>query len=148
MWHAPPECGRGHSRGSRRRPTLRGVNAPRGQPLFLAFGGASIQGNERTDLDRERAVNLAVVRLLKIVGEAAARLTPELWDRQPEVPWPLIVGPRNRECRIFVLGRPWCHHARRRRGLRKRGFLSRPPGVECIRAGIRHALEASPGSVP
>jgi uncharacterized protein with HEPN domain len=41
-------------------------------------------------------LNLAVVRLLEIVGEAAARLTPELRDRHPEVPWPLIVGLRNR----------------------------------------------------
>jgi uncharacterized protein with HEPN domain len=55
-----------------------------------------IQGKERTDLDRERLLNLALVRLLEIVGEAAARLSPELRDRHPEVPWPLVVGLRNR----------------------------------------------------
>src|SRR5208282_6740919 len=37
---------------------------------------------------------------------------------------------------------PW------RRSWRKRGFLPGPPGVECRRGGIRHALEASPGPVP
>ena len=55
-----------------------------------------IQGKERADLDRERLLNLALVRLLEIVGEAAARLSAEFRDGHPEVPWTFIVGLRNR----------------------------------------------------
>jgi uncharacterized protein with HEPN domain len=55
-----------------------------------------VRGKRRADLDRERLLNLALVRLLEIVGEAAARVTPGLRDAHPEVPWPLIVGLRNR----------------------------------------------------
>jgi uncharacterized protein with HEPN domain len=55
-----------------------------------------IHGKERADLDRERLLNLALVRLLEIIGEAATRVSLELRARHPEVPWPLIVGLRNR----------------------------------------------------
>ena len=50
----------------------------------------------RADLDRERLLNLAMVRLMEIVGEAAARVSPEFRAGHPEIPWPLIVGLRNR----------------------------------------------------
>jgi uncharacterized protein with HEPN domain len=53
-------------------------------------------GKVRADLDRDRLLNLALVRLLEIVGEAAARVTPALRGSHPEVPWPQIVGLRNR----------------------------------------------------
>ena len=37
-----------------------------------------------------------MVRLLEIVGEAAARLSPDTRDRYPRIPWPDIIGLRNR----------------------------------------------------
>ena len=55
-----------------------------------------VAGKARPDLDRDRLLNLALVRLLEIVGEAAARVTPGLRVAHPEVPWPAIVGLRNR----------------------------------------------------
>jgi uncharacterized protein with HEPN domain len=36
------------------------------------------------------------VRLLEIVGEAASRVPPEDCARNPEIPWPKIVGLRSR----------------------------------------------------
>jgi len=36
------------------------------------------------------------VRLLEVVGEAAARVSPATQSRIPDVPWPQIVGMRNR----------------------------------------------------
>jgi len=54
------------------------------------------QGRTRTDLDSDRLLNLALVRLLEIVGEAAARMPKDGCARYPEIPWPEIVGLRNR----------------------------------------------------
>ena len=54
------------------------------------------RGKTRGDLDSDRKLNLALVRLLEIVGEAAARMTePERTD-YPGMPWDEIVGLRNR----------------------------------------------------
>jgi len=54
------------------------------------------QGRTRTDLDSDRMLNLALVRLLEIVGEAAARVSDEERARFPSIPWSQIVGLRNR----------------------------------------------------
>jgi uncharacterized protein with HEPN domain len=54
------------------------------------------QGRTRADLDRERMLELAVVRVLEVIGEAATRLPDEVRERHPEVPWGSIVGLRNR----------------------------------------------------
>ena len=57
---------------------------------------AMCRGRARADLDRDRMLNLAVVRLLTIIGEAAGRITQEKRAQSPEIPWPRIVGMRNR----------------------------------------------------
>jgi uncharacterized protein with HEPN domain len=41
-------------------------------------------------------LNLALVRLLEIVGEAAGRVSEVERALHPEIPWPQIVGLRNR----------------------------------------------------
>ncbi len=53
-------------------------------------------GRSRADLDKDRQFNLALVRLLEIVGEAAARVPEEVRAPHPEVPWPQIISLRNR----------------------------------------------------
>ena len=53
-------------------------------------------GKTRADLDRERLLELGLLRLLEVVGEAATRLPDELRQRHPEVPWARITGLRNR----------------------------------------------------
>lgn len=53
-------------------------------------------GRSRRDLDTDRQLNLSLVRLVEVVGEAAGRVTPATRDRLPTVPWAEIVGLRNR----------------------------------------------------
>ena len=55
-----------------------------------------VRGRTRGDLDSDRLLALAVVRLLEIIGEAAARVPAEERARRPGIPWASIVGLRNR----------------------------------------------------
>jgi uncharacterized protein with HEPN domain len=54
------------------------------------------RGRSRGDLDSDRLLALALVRLLEIIGEAAGRVPAEEQALRPAVPWPSIVGLRNR----------------------------------------------------
>ena len=54
------------------------------------------QSKTRQDLDADRQLNLSLVRLLEIVGEAAGRVSEATRDQHPEIPWADIVGLRNR----------------------------------------------------
>jgi uncharacterized protein with HEPN domain len=55
-----------------------------------------VRDKTRSDLDSDRVLNLALVRLLEIVGEAANRVSKEEQVLHPEIPWPQIIGLRNR----------------------------------------------------
>jgi uncharacterized protein with HEPN domain len=55
-----------------------------------------VEGKRRVDLDTDRKLNLALVRLLEILGEAAGRISKEERDRYSNIPWVEIVGLRNR----------------------------------------------------
>lgn len=55
-----------------------------------------VRGRSRTDIDADRQLNLALVRLLEIVGEAAARTTDRERGLYPDIPWMEIIGLRNR----------------------------------------------------
>lgn len=57
---------------------------------------AMASGRTRGDLDTDRQLNLALVRLLEIIGEAAGRVPAEERALHPNIPWPEIVGLRNR----------------------------------------------------
>jgi uncharacterized protein with HEPN domain len=57
---------------------------------------AMVAGRSRADLDSDRMLNLSLVRLLEIVGEAAARIDETTRQQIPAVPWPQIIGLRNR----------------------------------------------------
>ncbi len=54
------------------------------------------QGKQRRDLDQDELLCLALVRLLEIVGEAASKVSQGTRDQHPEIPWPQILGMRNR----------------------------------------------------
>jgi len=54
------------------------------------------RGRTRADLDTDRQFNLALVRLVEIVGEAAARVSNGTLERYPDIPWSEIVSLRNR----------------------------------------------------
>jgi uncharacterized protein with HEPN domain len=47
-------------------------------------------------LDRDRLLNLALVRLCELIGEAASKAPPKTTGRYPQIPWPHIVSFRNR----------------------------------------------------
>jgi uncharacterized protein with HEPN domain len=55
-----------------------------------------VLGRERNDLESNRQLSLALVRLLEIVGEAASRVTPDSRAAYDLIPWADIVGLRNR----------------------------------------------------
>lgn len=53
-------------------------------------------GKSRADLDTDRKLNLSLVRLLEVVGEAAGRVPKPEQDRYPAIPWTEITSLRNR----------------------------------------------------
>jgi uncharacterized protein with HEPN domain len=48
------------------------------------------------DIKRDRVLQLALVRLVEIVGEAAGRVSPETRDQYADLPWQGMIGMRNR----------------------------------------------------
>lgn len=55
-----------------------------------------IQGRQRTDLEMDEMLSLAIVRLLEIVGEAAAHVSESVQASQSGIPWRQITSARNR----------------------------------------------------
>jgi uncharacterized protein with HEPN domain len=55
-----------------------------------------MQSSTRDDLNRDRKLVHSLVRLLEIIGEAASQVSEGLRESTPEVPWPVIIGMRNR----------------------------------------------------
>jgi uncharacterized protein with HEPN domain len=56
----------------------------------------AMRGRTRADLDTDRQLNLSLVRLLEIVGEAAGRVPSEERTVHLDIAWPEIIGLRNR----------------------------------------------------
>jgi uncharacterized protein with HEPN domain len=54
------------------------------------------RGRARGDLDSDRQLNLALVRLLEIIGEAASRVSETTQRTHPQIAWVEITGLRNR----------------------------------------------------
>ena len=44
----------------------------------------------------DRMLNLSLVRLLEIIGEAARGISPELREAHPEIEWQKLTGMRDR----------------------------------------------------
>ncbi len=63
---------------------------------YAQEASALVQGKTRADLDSDRLLNLALVRLLEIVGEAANRIPKAEQNQYSQIPWPQIVSLRNR----------------------------------------------------
>ncbi len=53
-------------------------------------------GYTRSDLDTNRMLSLALIRLMEIIGEAANRVPRPFRSRYPQVPWRDISDLRNR----------------------------------------------------
>jgi len=54
------------------------------------------KGRSREDLDTDLVLAAALERFIKIIGEAASRVSAPTRDAHTEVPWTEIVGMRNR----------------------------------------------------
>lgn len=52
--------------------------------------------HERADLDTNEIAAHGLVRLIEIVGEAAARVSPTARAASPALPWPAMIAMRNR----------------------------------------------------
>ena len=55
-----------------------------------------VQGRSRTDLDADRMLNLALTRLMEVIGEAANRVPDDFRSIHPQVSWRQVVDLRNR----------------------------------------------------
>jgi uncharacterized protein with HEPN domain len=50
----------------------------------------------RDEFGKNRVMQLAVTRLVEVVGEAASRVSVATRHRYSDIPWPQIIGMRNR----------------------------------------------------
>jgi len=57
---------------------------------------ALMEGKSRSDLESSRLHLLAIIRLIEVVGEAASRVSKATQRKYPQIPWPQIIGMRNR----------------------------------------------------
>jgi uncharacterized protein with HEPN domain len=55
-----------------------------------------VAGRQRDELDTDQMLQFAVVRAVEVMGEAANKVSQEIRDTYPEIPWKSIVGMRNR----------------------------------------------------
>lgn len=53
-------------------------------------------GKTRQSLEREPMLVHSIVRLIEIIGEAAAQVSREFQNVHPEIPWAMMVAMRNR----------------------------------------------------
>ncbi|MHC4441686.1 MAG: HepT-like ribonuclease domain-containing protein [Planctomycetota bacterium] len=69
-----------------------------------------VKGRTRNDLNDDRMLVLSLVKCIEIIGEAAARISPEIKTRYSNIPWSDIVGMRNRLIHAYFdidLDRVW-----------------------------------------
>lgn len=57
---------------------------------------ALCRGRKRQELDTDRMLNLSLVRLLEIIGEAAAGISDQTKESHPHIPWHQMTAMRNR----------------------------------------------------
>jgi uncharacterized protein with HEPN domain len=55
-----------------------------------------IAGQERSELDSNRMLTLALVQLLEVIGEAASGISDGFRNTHPTIPWKSIIGMRHR----------------------------------------------------
>jgi uncharacterized protein with HEPN domain len=55
-----------------------------------------VEGRARGDLDSDKMLNRAVIRDIEIIGEAAGRVSGGTQAQLGSIPWPGIIGMRNR----------------------------------------------------
>lgn len=53
-------------------------------------------GRSFAEFERDRMAQLAILKAVEIVGEAASRVSSDTQEAHPDIPWPEIIGMRNR----------------------------------------------------
>ena len=48
------------------------------------------------EFERHRMAQLAILKSIEVIGEAASHVSSGCWESHPEIPWSRIVGMRNR----------------------------------------------------
>jgi len=59
-------------------------------------------GKSKDDIESERLLNLSLVRLLEIIGEAASKVSANFRSQYTAIPWAQITGMRNRLIHGYV----------------------------------------------
>src|SRR5262245_45123138 len=57
---------------------------------------ARTNGKTRADFDASEDFQMVLAYLIQTIGEAASRVSADMRDRHPQIPWKQIVGMRNR----------------------------------------------------
>ena len=57
---------------------------------------ALADGHVREELSSDRMLELSLIRLIEIVGEAASRVSPQCQQSHSDIPWRKVQGMRNR----------------------------------------------------
>jgi uncharacterized protein with HEPN domain len=68
------------------------------------------QNRTRSDLDSDRMLALSLLKLIEIIGEAAASVSKESRSQSSQIPWPSMVRMRNRLVHAYFdidLDRVW-----------------------------------------
>ena len=65
--------------------------------MLLAAREASrfVAGLTFADFERDRKAQLAILKVVEVIGEAAAHISEDARKAHPEIPWSGIVGMRN-----------------------------------------------------
>jgi uncharacterized protein with HEPN domain len=61
-----------------------------------------VRSKTRQHLSDDRVLQLALTRLVEIVGEAAAQIPKDDQLRFPDIPWPAIIGMHNRLVHAYI----------------------------------------------
>ena len=71
---------------------------------------AFVDGETKDSFLKDRKLQLAIIRLIEIIGEAATRLSVPFKQKHETVPWQAIIGMRNRLIHAYFdvdLDRVW-----------------------------------------
>ncbi|HQP49274.1 MAG TPA: DUF86 domain-containing protein [Spirochaetota bacterium] len=55
-----------------------------------------VEEEERTSLEKDEKLSLALIRLLEVIGEAVSGISESTKNKYPEIPWKKMVAMRNR----------------------------------------------------